>query len=140
MEIAYRMQKNHYKIEQCNDAYVYTNTPTYSLKTLQTKTSMDLRFYQQYDRLSPSNLQKEIRHISAIFTLPSGIVSVFAASLSYSLSSTLLFFQVLLYNKLIQVHRLVGIDYSHQFCAMKFDPFFINTHSLYFYYLLSSIL
>jgi cellulose synthase/poly-beta-1,6-N-acetylglucosamine synthase-like glycosyltransferase len=27
MEIAYRMQKNHYKIEHCNDAYVYTNTP-----------------------------------------------------------------------------------------------------------------
>jgi len=27
MEIAYRMQKNHYKIEHCNDAYVYTDTP-----------------------------------------------------------------------------------------------------------------
>src|SRR3989344_2013015 len=27
MEIAYRMQKNRYKIEHCNDAYVYTNTP-----------------------------------------------------------------------------------------------------------------
>jgi len=28
MEIAYRMQKNKYRIEHCNDAYVYTNTPT----------------------------------------------------------------------------------------------------------------
>jgi cellulose synthase/poly-beta-1,6-N-acetylglucosamine synthase-like glycosyltransferase len=27
MEIAYRMQRHHYKIEHCNDAYVYTNTP-----------------------------------------------------------------------------------------------------------------
>ena len=27
-EIAYRMQKNEYKIEHCNDAFVYTNTPT----------------------------------------------------------------------------------------------------------------
>ncbi len=28
MEIAYRMQKNDYKIEHCNDAYVYTNMPS----------------------------------------------------------------------------------------------------------------
>src|SRR3990167_93968 len=27
MEIAYRMQTNHYKIIHCNDAYVYTNIP-----------------------------------------------------------------------------------------------------------------
>jgi len=32
MEIAYRMQKYHYKIEQCNDAYVYTNTPSTIMK------------------------------------------------------------------------------------------------------------
>lgn len=27
-EMAYRMQKNHYKIDDCNDAYVYTNMPS----------------------------------------------------------------------------------------------------------------
>ena len=27
MEIAYRMQKNRYKIEHCNDAYIYTSAP-----------------------------------------------------------------------------------------------------------------
>jgi cellulose synthase/poly-beta-1,6-N-acetylglucosamine synthase-like glycosyltransferase len=33
MEIAYRMQRHSYKIEHCNDAYVYTNTPS-TLKKL----------------------------------------------------------------------------------------------------------
>ncbi len=45
MEIAYRMQKNHYKIEHCNDAFVYTNTPGTIAKLYRQRVRWIFRFY-----------------------------------------------------------------------------------------------
>jgi cellulose synthase/poly-beta-1,6-N-acetylglucosamine synthase-like glycosyltransferase len=56
MEIAYRMQKNRYKIEHCNDAYVYTNTP----KTVRKLYRQRLRWI--YGFISPSTIRSSTEY------------------------------------------------------------------------------
>lgn len=127
MEIAYRMQKNHYKIEQCNDAYVYTNTPTTVYKLYKQRLRWIYGFLNNTIDYRGVILKKKYGNFS-MFTLPSGIVSVFAAS--YLFFKGIIFLSNFIYNKFIQV-QAVGIDYSLSF-APKFDPFFINTHFFLF--------
>ena len=126
MEIAFRMQKNNYKIDHCNDAYVYTNTPG-TIKTL----------YKQRLRWIYGFINNAIDYKSvifrkkygnfAIFTLPLAITS--ALSVSYLLGKMLYSFGHFLYLKIIQF-KIIGFNFHIK--NIIFDPFFINLQSFMF--------
>lgn len=124
-EIAFRMQENHYKIEHCPDAYVYTVTPN-SVKKLYRQRARwiygFLRNVIDYRRL----LFKKKYGTIAFFTLPSGIISVLAV---------VFLFVMLMYNivnfliqKVIQI-RIIGFSSASNF---NFDTFFFDTKVIFF--------
>jgi cellulose synthase/poly-beta-1,6-N-acetylglucosamine synthase-like glycosyltransferase len=126
MEIAYRMQKNGYKIEHCNDAYVYTNVPL-TIKTL----------YRQRLRWIYGFINNTIDYKSvlfnkkygnfSIFTLPTGVISILAVS--YLFCRIVYNFGNFIYNKIIQL-QTVGWHFT--LTAHHFDLFFINTQASVF--------
>jgi cellulose synthase/poly-beta-1,6-N-acetylglucosamine synthase-like glycosyltransferase len=125
MEIAYRMQKNHYKIEQCNDAYVYTNTPQTVLKLYKQRLRWIYGFINNTIDYRGVLMQKKYGNFS-LFTVPSGIVSIFAASYLFFRATYFLIDK--LYHKIIQ-YSTVGFSVNNNF---SFDPFFINTQVFLF--------
>jgi cellulose synthase/poly-beta-1,6-N-acetylglucosamine synthase-like glycosyltransferase len=126
MEIAYRMQKNHYAIDQCNDAYVYTNTPV-SVKTLyKQRLRWIYGFINNTIDYKDVLFQKKYGNFS-LFTVPAGIVSVISASyIFFKLCYRLIDF---LYHKYIQ-YETVGFSVKAK--MPTFDLFFINTQALLF--------
>jgi len=126
MEIAYRMQKHNYKIENCNDAFIYTNTP----KTVK-------KLYRQRLRWIYGFLNNTIDYRSvlfrkkygnfAFFTLPMGIASIF--SVSYLFGRIVYNIGHFFYFKILQF-RVVGFNFEMN--KFDFDPFFINTESFIF--------
>lgn len=125
MEIAYRMQKHGYKIEQCNDAYVYTNTPR-TVKTL----------YKQRLRWIYGFLNNTIDYRSvlfkpkygnfSLFTVPSGLISVLAVG--YIFGKSIYGIGEFIYQKIVHV-QTIGFHFNF---VPKFDFFFINTNALLF--------
>ena len=119
------MQKNHYKIEQCNDAYVYTNTPPTAVKLYKQRLRWIYGFINNTLDYKYLLFKRKYGNFS-MFTVPAGVISIFAASY--------LFFRFLyeavkfMYTKFIQVSA-VGFDVSFN---PNFDPFFINTHFFLF--------
>ena len=126
MEIAYRMQKNRYNIEHCNDAYVYTNTPL-SVRQLYRQR---LRWFYGFinNTIDYRNIifGKKYGNFS-FFTLPMGIISVISIGylfirIAYSLG-------YFLYFKILQFHTL---DWRSLPKIFSFDVFFLNTQSFIF--------
>lgn len=126
MEIAYRMQRYDYKIDHCNDAYVFTNTPS-SIKKLykqrlrwlygfinNTLDYKDVIFRRRYGNF-------------ALFTLPTGIVSIFAVSFLFG--KLIFSFLDLLYSK-INTFQTIGFAMFQG--TYSFDLFSINTNALLF--------
>src|SRR3990167_7219440 len=79
MEIAYRMQKNNYKIEHCNDAYVYTNTPTTIRKLYRQRLRWIYGFINNTIDYRGVLFRKKYGNFS-LFTLPTGIISILTVS------------------------------------------------------------
>lgn len=126
MEIAYRMQKNHYKIEQCNDAYVYTSTPSSIIKLYKQRLRWIYGFINNTIDYRKILFRKKYGNFST-FTIPSSIISVFAVSflfgkMVYSLGN-------FLFSKILEF-QAVGFYFGSK--INYFDPFFINTQSLSF--------
>ena len=121
MEIAYRMQKNLYKIDHCNDAFVYTNTPSTIKKLFRQR----LRWIYGF-----LNNTIDYRHILfkrkygnfAFFTLPAGVVSIF--SICYLFGRIFYNLGDFIYNKIV-VFQTVGFEPS--FNSFNFDLFFLST-------------
>jgi cellulose synthase/poly-beta-1,6-N-acetylglucosamine synthase-like glycosyltransferase len=127
MEIAYRMQINGYKIEQCNDAFVYTNTPNSVYKLYKQRLRWIYGFIN--NTIDYKNfLFKSKYGTFSLFTVPAGIVSIFAA--------TYLFFRLVfnisqfIYNKFIE-YSVVGFEFTTD-KGFHFDTFFLNTKAFIF--------
>ena len=129
MEIAYRMQKNRYKIEHCHDAYVYTNTPQTIYKLYKQRLRWVYGFINNTLDYRSVLFRKKYGNF-ALFTLPTGVISIF--SVSYLFGRIVYNFFDFLYSKFI-VFQTVGfhINTSSNF-ILNFDPFFINTKSVMF--------
>lgn len=125
MEIAYRMQKHHYKIEQCNDAYVYTNTPHSVRRLYRQRLRWIYGFINNTIDYRGVLFQKKYGNFS-LFTVPSGIVAIFAAS--YLFGRVVYNVGDFVVKKIIQVD-VAGFDFT---AKSSLDPFFINTHSFLF--------
>jgi cellulose synthase/poly-beta-1,6-N-acetylglucosamine synthase-like glycosyltransferase len=121
-EIALRMQEHGYKIDHCPDAYVYTITPNSVIKLYRQRQRWIYGFIKNLIDYRRLLFKKEYGTI-AIFTLPSGLVSIFGV--------LFLFVNILgnifrfIYNKIIQI-QTIGIDSIFTF-HYKFDWFFMNT-------------
>lgn len=126
MEIAYRMQKNDYKIEHCNDAYVYTSTPMTIKKLYKQRLRWIYGFINNTLDYKSVLFRKKYGNFS-IFTLPTGIVSVLIISylfcrIVYNLGSFL--------SSKILVFNTVGWNFASSTASL--DLFFINTRSSVF--------
>jgi cellulose synthase/poly-beta-1,6-N-acetylglucosamine synthase-like glycosyltransferase len=132
-EIALRMQEHGYKIDHCPDAYVHTVSPDSVAKLYRQRQRWIYGFIKNlidYRRL----LFKKKYGTVAIFTLPSGIVSVLGVVLLFS---TLIYnVSSFIYHKIIQI-QAVGVVSSTTF---KFNWFFINTKASLFLIIILYIL
>lgn len=126
MEIAYRMQRNRYKIEHCNDAYVYTNTPSTITKLFKQRLRWIFGFINNTLDYRDVLFKKKYGNF-ALFTLPVGIVSIF--SVSYLLTRSIYSVFNFLYTKFIEWQTVGFHPGLHN---LVFDPFFINTQSFFF--------
>ncbi len=126
MEIACRMQKNHYKIEQCNDAYVYTNTPPTIKKLYKQRVRWIYGFINNTIDYRKIIFRKKYGNFS-LFTMPSNIISIFA--ISYLFARMIYDFGVFLSLKITQFET-IGFNFPSK--TNFLDPFFINTHSILF--------
>lgn len=126
MEIAYRMQKNRYKIEHCNDAFVYTNTPRSIEKLYKQRLRWIYGFINNTIDYKNVLFRKKYGNFS-LFTLPMAIVSVL--SVSYLFGRIIYNLGHFTYMKILQFET-VGFHYSSG--SFAFDPFFISTQSFIF--------
>ncbi len=126
LEIAYRMQKNFYKIEHCNDAYVYTNTPPTIVKLYKQRLRWIYGFINNTIDYRNIIFRKKYGNFS-LFTVPSSIISAFAVS--YLFGKTLYSLGGFLFSKFLQF-KTVGFYMNSNIKSL--DPFFINTQILFF--------
>jgi cellulose synthase/poly-beta-1,6-N-acetylglucosamine synthase-like glycosyltransferase len=134
MEIAYRMQKNQYKIGHCNDAFVFTNTP----KTIK-------KLYRQRLRWIFGFINNVIDYRSVLFKKKYGNFSIFVlpTRVAFVLATIYLFGNIFynlgnfLYSKII-VFQMVGFHPSIK--NFVFDPFFINLQSFTFLVIVAYVL
>lgn len=132
-EIALRMQEHGYKIDHCPDAYVYTVSPNSVVKLYRQRQRWIYGFIRNLIDYRRLIFRKRYGTV-AIFTLPSGIVSVLGVVLLFS---TLLYnLSNFIYHKIIQI-RTVGVTSSTNF---EFNWFFINTKTSLFLIIILYIL
>lgn len=126
-EIALRMQEHGYKIDHCPDAFVYTNTPNSVIKLYRQRLRWIYGFIKNlvdYRRL----LFKKKYGTVALFTLPSGIISIIGVIfLSVTILTNIIKF---MYHKVVQI-QTVGFSSLLRF-DYKFDWFFVSTKAALF--------
>ena len=120
------MQKNNYKIEHCNDAYVYTNTPQTIKNLFRQRLRWIYGFINNTIDYRGVLLKRKYGNFS-FFTLPMGIISIF--SVSYLFSRIIYSLGNFLYSKIL-VFDTVGWRFTTQ--ASNFDLFFFNMQSFSF--------
>jgi cellulose synthase/poly-beta-1,6-N-acetylglucosamine synthase-like glycosyltransferase len=126
MEIAYRMQQAHMKIEHCHTAHVYTVAPDTFIKLYKQRLRWIYGFIQ--NTLDYKHLIFRKKHGNfSFFTLPSGVISISAAVFIFG--SLVYNFIVFLLDKITQ-WRAVGINLSP--ASFQFDWFYINTQTIMF--------
>ncbi len=126
MEIAYRMQVNGYKIEQCNDAFVYTNAPSTVKKLFKQRLRWIYGFINNTLDYKNTIFRKKYGNF-ALFTVPVGIISIITASFLFI--KFLTNFIKFIIEK-VEYYSISGFEFGSKISS--FDPFFINTRSLLF--------
>jgi len=134
MEIAYRMQEHNYKIEHCNDAYVYTNTPTTIPKLYRQRVRWIFGFINNTIDYKDVIFKKKYGNFS-VFTLPTRIASI--GAIAYLSLRIIYNFCNFLFSK-IMFYRAVGLNLHVK--SIVLDPFFINTQSFFFLFVVTYIL
>ncbi len=121
-EIALRMQEHGYKIDHCPDAYVYTNTPDSVVKLYRQRLRWIYGFIKNMVDYRRLLFKKEYGTV-ALFTLPSGLISIFGVIFLFAnIAGNIIKF---VYNKIIEIST-VGFSGISNF-SFKFDWFFIST-------------
>ncbi|MEI6580959.1 MAG: glycosyltransferase family 2 protein [bacterium] len=127
-EIALRMQKHHYRIEHCPDAYVYTVAPSSVRKLYRQRSRWIYGFIRNVMDYRKLLFKKEYGTL-AFFTLPSGIISVL---------SVIFLFGIVIYNffnfvakKILQINT-IGFNHTVSSQSFNFDFFFFDTKTIFF--------
>lgn len=123
-EIAYRMQENYMRIEQCPTAYVYTVTPDTVKKLYKQRLRWIYGFIQNtidYRRLI---LNPKYGNFS-LFTVPAGAISILAAMILFLSTG---------YNLVVYIIKTITrwtiVGFSGGVPTFQFDWFFINLKTL----------
>ena len=124
-EIALRMQEHGYRIDHCPDAYVYTNSPKNIRALYHQRVRWIYGFIKNALDYRRMIFRKKYGNV-AIFTIPSGLVSVSSVVfllifMSYNLWHFIAY-KILQYNS-------IGIS---SITSFKFDWFFFDTKTLVF--------
>lgn len=137
MEIAFRMQANHMKIEQCNDAFVYTVSPD-SVKKLY---KQRLRWVHGFIRnvFDYRNVLFRKKYGTfALFTVPSGIISILAAVFFFG--SSIFHAAQAFYNKAVEVNTIGLPHFTSLHNGIDVKWIFLNTNSTLFIMLILYLL
>ena len=125
-EIALRMQENHYKIEHCPDAYIYTAVPNSVKKLYRQRLRWIYGFIRNAIDYRKLFFKKKYGTI-AFFTLPSGVISI----LSVIFLFIMVFYNLInfIFYKIMQIN-LIG--FNNTFLGSNIDFFFFNTKTIVF--------
>lgn len=126
MEIAYRMQKYRMKIDNCNDAFVYTNTPSTVSALYRQRLRWIYGFINNTIDYKDLLLRRKYGNF-AFFTVPAGVLSIFTVSF---IVGRLLFGFVDFVTEKITIFKDVGMEFLPS--APKLDLFFLNTEPYIF--------
>jgi cellulose synthase/poly-beta-1,6-N-acetylglucosamine synthase-like glycosyltransferase len=133
-EIALRMHKHGYKIENCSDAYVYTSVPKTISRLYQQRVRWTYGFFRNMIDYRDLFFKKKFGNLGFL-TLPSGIISF---------SGVIVMFVLLVANFISFISKKIleikTIGMSASFGIFKFDFFFINTKTLLFMTIFTYIL
>jgi cellulose synthase/poly-beta-1,6-N-acetylglucosamine synthase-like glycosyltransferase len=134
-EIALRMQEHGYKIDHCPDAYIYTNAPNSVLKLYRQRLRWIYGFIKNLIDYKHLLFKKRYGTV-ALFTLPSGLISIFGVVfLSITILGNIIKF---IFNKIIQI-QTVGVRNIFSF-HYKFDWFFFDTKAVLIFSIILYIL
>lgn len=126
-EIALRMQEHGYKIDHCPDAFVYTNTPNSVMKLYRQRLRWIYGFIKNLVDYRKLLFKKKYGTV-ALFTLPSGIISIFGV-IFLALTIVINFVQFI-YTKVIQIQTVGWASLWR--LGYKFDWFFVSTKTALF--------
>ncbi len=134
-EIALRMQEHGYKIDYCPDAYVYTNTPDSIVKLYRQRLRWIYGFIKNLVDYRHLLFKKKYGTV-ALFTLPTGMVSIFGiVFVFFTIIYNLIHF---VSNKIIEINT-IGFQHFFQL-NYKFEWFFVNTKAMLFFSIILYIL
>lgn len=134
-EIALRMQEHGYKIDYCPDAYVYTNTPDSIAKLYRQRLRWIYGFIKNLVDYRHLLFKKKYGTV-ALFTLPTGMVSIFGiVFVFFTIIYNLIHFMS---NKIIEI-KTIGFYHFFQL-NYKFEWFFVNTKAMLFFSIILYIL
>ncbi len=119
MEIAFRMQQNYFKIEQCEDAFVYTKVPNTVKKLYKQRLRWIYGFIMNAWDYRKIILRPKFGAFS-MFSVPAGVISIIAVP--YILSLFLVNTAVAAQKNFEQI----GVTGFH-FNVGSFDPFFLSS-------------
>ena len=121
MEIAFRMQSNHMKIEQCEDAFVYTTVPDTVKKLYKQRLRWIYGFIMNAWDYRGIMFKKKYGAFS-MFSVPAGVISIVAAPYLLSL---FVFNTAVAASKNIERISATGFDFGFG----GFDAFYVSTSS-----------
>jgi cellulose synthase/poly-beta-1,6-N-acetylglucosamine synthase-like glycosyltransferase len=124
MEIAFRMQKNHFKIEQCNDAFVYTTAPNTVKKLYRQRLRWIYGFIMNCWDYRKILFRRKYGPFS-VFAAPAGIISLVSAPFILGM----LFYSIIIY--IYKTYERISTVGIHNF-GFHFDPFFLSTGGHFF--------
>jgi cellulose synthase/poly-beta-1,6-N-acetylglucosamine synthase-like glycosyltransferase len=124
MEMALRMQKNHYKIVNSSSAHVYTVTPGTLKGLIKQRARWTYGFINNGIDYKEMFFNRQYGHIG-MFILPIASFSIFSAI--YMVSQVLLGQGTRVLN-MVTRFRAVGLNWD--FSSPSFDWFFLNTNVL----------
>ncbi len=123
-EIALRMQKHHYTIEHCPDAYVYTTSPDTIAKLYRQRVRWIYGFLKNAADYRELFFNKKYGNIG-FFALPAGVISIL--TVIYVFTSLLYTIVTMVIDKIAQVN---AVGFSSLLHIHAFDWFFINTAAI----------
>ncbi len=119
MEIAFRMQKNYFKIEQCEDAYVHTKVPNTVKKLYRQRIRWIYGFIMNAWDYRKIIFRPKFGSFS-MFSVPAGVISIIAVP--YILSLFVVNTAIAARDSVEQI-SVTGFHFN----PGHFDPFFLST-------------
>lgn len=119
MEIAFRMQKNYFKIDQCEDAFVYTKVPNTVKKLYKQRLRWIYGFIMNAWDYRKIIFRPKFGAFS-MFSVPAGVITIFAVP--YILSLFVVNTAMAARDSVQQISST-----GFHFNVGNFDPFFVST-------------